>query len=595
MDNTLQGAMRLHQAGRHAEAEPIYRTILDREPENRDALQLLALLMVNTGRPEQAAGLFRQILRLDPGAVPMLANLAAALRLAGKEEEADGCLRRALALDPSRTDSWFTLANSAGKRNLAAPAARGYRRALALNPAHGGAAANLAALLRDWGPRLNKAARLKETGRLPGTDLDTLAEGALALDAVGEPMAAEETARRALGLDSGSPAMNALLGRLLLDRSGIAGVKPGKPFAVDKALAVEAVAALGRAATAAPGDDEAERLQVAAVATLVQAGMADEQVLREGARAAWRRLRRHPKDTVAASVVGYHIYRSGRLRLASRLNRLFQARFTAQEVAREHELGIWAMLRADEAFFRSLPTAAEVTEGMVPLEIVMEPAPDAVADSTEPAILISCDDVYCRRFAPSLLESVAKRMPGATVIVHVVTPFAETGELLARWGRDPRLRLCHSRERPDTAGWPDIKRISYYAAGRFIRAYQWQQRLKRPLIVLDTDATVTADLREFRTDMDGYDVGLLIDPRRRGPSREVTVCFNYYNSTDGGVRFFSLLVAYIGHFLRQPNVYWLLDQTAPYAVLDWMSRHDPIRVRAYDFLNFPYCRFVGAK
>ena len=80
---TLDGALHLaathHQAGRFAEAEPIYRTVLTHEPENADALHLLGLLMYQTGRAEPAVESIRRALRIVHDQPIYLANLALAL------------------------------------------------------------------------------------------------------------------------------------------------------------------------------------------------------------------------------------------------------------------------------------------------------------------------------------------------------------------------------------------------------------------------------------------------------------------------------------------------------------------------------------
>ncbi|CAO3378334.1 tetratricopeptide repeat protein [Azospirillum argentinense] len=592
MEPTLDDAIRLHKSGNHAGAEPLYRALLDRDPANRGALQMLAMLLVQTGRPAEAAGHFRTILRLEPGGVAGYSNLAAALRLAGQGAEAMACLHRALALDPVHAASWFNLGNGLKQQERAAGAERSYRRTLALDPGHAGAAGNRKALRDQWGPRLDEAERRATAARHPLTDADARAAAAEALVAVGDAAAAEAMARAALDRDDRHHRANRLLGRLLLERSGAMDVQSGKPFAVDRRLVEEAIGALRRAVAVRPDDDEADWLHVAAVATLVQVGLVSDAVLSVGARAAWARLRRHPKDTVAASVIGFYAYRRDRLVLASWLNRRFRRRFTAAEVAREHELGLWTMLRADDAFFRALPPVDTVLAGMAPLDCRITPPPGPAG---EPAVFFCCDDVYFRRFAPALLESLAERMPDATVAVHVVAPSPETEQAMERWQTDGRLRIGFSLDRPDMAGWTDIKRVTYYASARFLRALQWLRRLDRPLMVIDTDARVAQDLRTLREDMADHDVGFLIDGRRRGPSREITVCFNVYSNTPGGDRFLSLLGSYIGHFLAGTEVYWMLDQMAHYAVLDRLNRHEPIRVRRFDFLDFPYCQFVGAK
>ena len=62
-------ATRHHQAGRLAEAEAIYRSLLAREPSHVGCLHLLGLVAHQTGRNEEAAPLLSRALSLD-GATP---------------------------------------------------------------------------------------------------------------------------------------------------------------------------------------------------------------------------------------------------------------------------------------------------------------------------------------------------------------------------------------------------------------------------------------------------------------------------------------------------------------------------------------------
>ncbi|WP_029010566.1 tetratricopeptide repeat protein [Azospirillum halopraeferens] len=589
MDERLDAALSLHRSGRHGEAEPLYRAVLDADPDNRRALQLLALLSAQTGRPDAAAGLFARVAALEPESADAHSNLAGALRAAGRHAAAADHLRRALALDPLHVAAGFNLGNEMKRLDRAAEAERCYRRVLTAVPGHPAAAANLDVLRAARGTDLDRAAARRRAAARPGAGADAHAAAAEALDAVGDRAAAEAAARRALALDPGHRAASRRLGSLLLERSGLTAVSAGKPFAVDRVLAAEAVAAL---AAADPRDEEAERLRLLAVSTLVQIGLADDAMLHAAARAAWRRLARHRTDATAAVVAGFHVYRRGRAVLASRLMQRFLRRLTPAAIAADHELGIWAMLRADDGFFATLEPASAAVARMAPLEVQADPP----ATPGQPTVVLSCDDVYYRRFAPDLLDSLARRMPGAAVAVHVVDPGEATRRDLERRSADPRPGVGWSCERPDFTGWPDIKRFSYYAAARFIRAWQWQVRLGGPIIVLDLDCTVHSDLRALAGDMTGYDLGLLLDRRRRGPSREITVCFNWYADTPAGRLFLERVAAYIARFLLGPGTaYWLLDQTAHYAVLDWMNRHTPARVRWYDFPDFPHCSFIGAK
>jgi hypothetical protein len=269
----------------------------------------------------------------------------------------------------------------------------------------------------------------------------------------------------------------------------------------------------------------------------------------------------------------------------------FISRFTAAEVAADGELGYWSMLRADDAFFERLPSVESVIERLPAMEILAD-----MAEGAGPVIMMNGDEVYVRRFAPNLLQSIARCSPGASVALNVVAPSDGMLNLLMTWRKRLPLNLGLSYERPDLAAWPQSRRSSYFAAARFIRAFQWRLRLDRPIIVLDLDALVRSDLRLLATDMEGYDLGLLLDPRRRGPFREITVCYNYYNDTPLAGRFLATTAAYIGHFLLDAEPRWLLDQTAHLAALHWLRREHPSpRVRWYDFQTFPHCGFIGEK
>lgn len=587
---TFEAALALYRSGQREAATEVCRALLEREGGDRNALQLLAFLRVQAGDPGEAAGLFARLTALDPDSVDAWANRAAALRTAGRADAAAAAAGIAVALDPVHESALLTLANARAQQERPAPADALYGRVLALVPGHAAALKNRAFQQTKHGERLRGAAALTAAAR-QGGGADAWAAAAGASFSVGDDRAAKAQALTALATVPAHPLASRVLGEVLLDRSGLGRVASGKPFAVRRALAEEAVRLLATAADA--GDERAAGLRLAAVSALVLVGMASPALLRDGARAAWQRLKREPKDCVAAAVVGYHVYRCGRLRLAGWLNRRFQARFTPAEAAADLELGIWRMLRTDDAFFAALPPVDALIAEMAPVTF-LDPSPCAAA-TADPFVLFACDEVYFRRFGDALLESVATCMPGATAVAHVFGPSAATRADLDRWQRDPRLSVAISSEEPATAGWTDIKRFTYYASGRFVRALQWQRRLGRPMIVVDTDATIVADLRALGREMEGFDLGPLIDHRQRGPSREVTVCFTWYADTPACRHYLETVAAYIAWMLRGDEVFWMLDQMAHFVVLDRMRRDGALRVHAYDFPSFPHCRFVGAK
>ena len=60
LDRALQLALQHHRAGRLAEAEPIYRQVLARQPDHPDALHLLGLIAHQVGRHADAKALIER-------------------------------------------------------------------------------------------------------------------------------------------------------------------------------------------------------------------------------------------------------------------------------------------------------------------------------------------------------------------------------------------------------------------------------------------------------------------------------------------------------------------------------------------------------
>lgn len=552
--------IRSHQQGDLTQAEAGYRAFLAAMPGHLQAIQMLSLLLMQTRRPGEAAGHFRQVVAAQPDSPDQWANYASLLRGAGRLEDADHACRRALALAPAHAAGAYNLANL-----LAAPPPAGtgsplesaawYQRILAVMPDHKQARNNLEVLRR------------KEAGRL------------------------EVAARRVVALDPQSVRGHDALARLHQYRSGLLDWTPGKAMTLDLDLAVKAFDHLHRVQTIHPDEPGSLRLWLALALDLFQLGALDDRRLSWAARAAWRRLRGDPKDALAASIVGYHVYRRGRLTLASKLQMRFAARFAAADLRDAGELGSWSMLRADDAFFEGLASLDSVIARLPEMSIVAD-----LPEGDGPVIMVSGDEHYVRRFAPDLLRSIGQTSPGASVVLNVVSPTPSLLGMLGEWRRLYPLSIGLSTEQPDLTACSHAQRVTYYACARFIRVQQWHRHLGRPLILVDLDATTRSDLRTLARDMTGFDLGVLHDRRRRGPFREIVVCFVYYNDTPLAGRYLATVAAYIGHFLLEGRPQWMLDQTAHLAVLDWLGRQRPdLRIHRYDFQDFPHCAFIGEK
>jgi tetratricopeptide (TPR) repeat protein len=106
----LDLAMEHHLAGRWAQAEGIYRQILEVEPQNPRALQLLGVLAFQAGHASAGIELVERAIRINPNAPDYHSNLGVIFKEIGRMDDAIDCYRRALSFDSSATDYHWNLA-----------------------------------------------------------------------------------------------------------------------------------------------------------------------------------------------------------------------------------------------------------------------------------------------------------------------------------------------------------------------------------------------------------------------------------------------------------------------------------------------------
>ena len=145
----IDQAIRLHQAGRVAEAERIYRQVLAQDPANPDALHLLGLIAHHAGQPKPAIHLMSAAIHEAPKVPLYHMNLAKAYRAIGAEDEGIASARRAVELAPAWPEALIELSaclRTAGKLDEAERTARD---ALGRQPNHPEALSALANALAD--------------------------------------------------------------------------------------------------------------------------------------------------------------------------------------------------------------------------------------------------------------------------------------------------------------------------------------------------------------------------------------------------------------------------------------------------------------
>ena len=181
----LRDAVSHHQAGRLDEAESRYRQVLDRYPENPDALNLLGVLssqkdsdeagiafiqraiaadgrnpafhsnlgnvLRELGRLDEAAEAYEVAAGLQPDDVDALADLGGVYQLQGRFDAAEAVCRRAIGVRPDFVRGHYNLGISLKFLGRAEEALDALRRAVQLEPTKIDAQLNFAGILLEQG------------------------------------------------------------------------------------------------------------------------------------------------------------------------------------------------------------------------------------------------------------------------------------------------------------------------------------------------------------------------------------------------------------------------------------------------------------
>jgi tetratricopeptide (TPR) repeat protein len=121
-DQFRQGVT-LHQQGRFAEAEQIYRDVLQQHPKSFEAMHLLGVIALQIRKPQQAVELIGKAIALNPAVPTAHCNLGAALTALQRHAEALASFDRAIALKAD-------LADAHGNRAAALIALKQYEQAI---------------------------------------------------------------------------------------------------------------------------------------------------------------------------------------------------------------------------------------------------------------------------------------------------------------------------------------------------------------------------------------------------------------------------------------------------------------------------------
>jgi predicted O-linked N-acetylglucosamine transferase (SPINDLY family) len=145
----LGQAVALHQAGRLAEAEPLYRRMLQVQPRHFDGLHLLGVIHYQRGDLEGAVRQIDAALKINPDVAAAHNNRGNALKDLGRAEEALASFDRAIALKPDYAEAVYNRGNTLRELERFADAVASYDRAIALRPGYAEAFSNRGSALKQ--------------------------------------------------------------------------------------------------------------------------------------------------------------------------------------------------------------------------------------------------------------------------------------------------------------------------------------------------------------------------------------------------------------------------------------------------------------
>jgi predicted O-linked N-acetylglucosamine transferase (SPINDLY family) len=128
----VSAAAQQNRARSLADAESRYRAVLERQPDDVEAIHKLAVLCHQRGRPEEALALFRRAIALDQDSRIADQQLGRLLEQRGDLEGAAICYRRAARLRPLDSSAHADLARTLAGQGELAEAIGHYRRAAEL-------------------------------------------------------------------------------------------------------------------------------------------------------------------------------------------------------------------------------------------------------------------------------------------------------------------------------------------------------------------------------------------------------------------------------------------------------------------------------
>jgi tetratricopeptide (TPR) repeat protein len=204
MTNTeqwLQEAIPYHTTGNLSAAEPIYRRILEKDPDHSSTNYLLGSLFAQQKRHAEAIEHLQRALVFDPKNVSALNNLGVAFKALRRFEEATEIYAKTLKLKPDYTEAHCNLGSCLNEQERYEEAAECFRKSLSINPDYVEAHNNLGISLKELGQSYEALSHFREAIRLRPHYSEAYNNLGAALHAQKRYSEAIEPLREAIALD----------------------------------------------------------------------------------------------------------------------------------------------------------------------------------------------------------------------------------------------------------------------------------------------------------------------------------------------------------------------------------------------------------
>jgi tetratricopeptide (TPR) repeat protein len=149
--DTIQIALKHHQAGQFQKAESICHHIIRDNPQHTEALQLLSGMALQMGNYTIAAEMINKAIASNPQNPISYSNLGVILNTFGKQEDAVKAYQQALRLRPDYAEAWNNLGTALRALGKVESAIDSYRKALRYKPEYAEAWNNLGLALKSLG------------------------------------------------------------------------------------------------------------------------------------------------------------------------------------------------------------------------------------------------------------------------------------------------------------------------------------------------------------------------------------------------------------------------------------------------------------